>query len=211
MDKPITDFRTRLRAAIADKGLKASELSKISGVSQSSISQYMSKYAKNPTSESIYKLAKALDVSEAWLMGYDVPKEREKPTPDLRPIQRRTFPVVGRIACGTPSEAIRDEDTIEANTEIDAEFCLICSGDSMVGAQIYDGDVVFLKENRPIVNGHIYAVQINDEVTLKRVYINGNTISLIAENPAYLPLIFNLNANEVKILGKAVGVQRVIR
>ena len=145
-------------------------------------------------------------------MGFDAPREREPvKSSEIRPIQRRSFPVIGHIACGAPTEAIRDEDTIEANTDIDADFCLICSGDSMINAHIFDGDIVFIKENRPIINGQIYAVQINDEVTLKRVYLSGNVMTLISENPAYSPLIFDLSAyNEIKILGKAVGMQRKI-
>ena len=77
----------RLAAALNIKGLKQSELCKQAKVPKSSLSLYLSG-AYEPKQERIYSMALALNVSEAWLMGYDVPMERStpaKPSPD--PIQ----------------------------------------------------------------------------------------------------------------------------
>lgn len=71
------EFSERLRRSIAERGLTQSELSQLSGVSKSSISRYISG-AWKAKQDTLYDLARALNVSEAWLMGYDVPMERQE-------------------------------------------------------------------------------------------------------------------------------------
>lgn len=75
MDKPTGEFKTRFNKAISIRNIKPVELSEKTGISKSAISHYMSGYTK-PKSDKLYVLSKALNVSEAWLMGYDVPMER---------------------------------------------------------------------------------------------------------------------------------------
>lgn len=65
----------RIQIALHDKNMKQSELVKITGLPKSAISQYVAG-KHEPTQTPTYLIAKALDVSEAWLMGYDVPKTR---------------------------------------------------------------------------------------------------------------------------------------
>lgn len=82
MDKIIEDFKMRFNKALLSQAMKPVELSEKTGISKSTISHYMSGYTK-PKSDKLYVLAKALDVNETWLMGYDVPMERnnyEDPT-----------------------------------------------------------------------------------------------------------------------------------
>ena len=75
MEKIITTFADRIKEGLQLKEMSPAKLSNISGVSRPSISNYMSgRY--EPNSRTIYKIAKALDVCEAWLMGYDVSPER---------------------------------------------------------------------------------------------------------------------------------------
>ena len=68
----------RLRKALRIRGMKQSELCQITKIPKSSISQYLSGDFE-PKQDRIYLISKALDVSEAWLIGYDVPMERETP------------------------------------------------------------------------------------------------------------------------------------
>ena len=75
MSAPIEELRIRLIQAMSKENIRAIELSEKTQIPKSSISQYMSGYAK-PNSDRVYLLSKALNVSEAWLMGYDVPMER---------------------------------------------------------------------------------------------------------------------------------------
>lgn len=81
----IVDFGVRLKEALNIRKMTPSELSEKTKISKSSISQYMSGYT-NPSDGRIYTLAKALNVSEAWLIGYDVPMQGEKAVvPEIEP------------------------------------------------------------------------------------------------------------------------------
>lgn len=70
----------RIRKALTIRGMKQSELCRITNIPKSAISQYLSGCFE-PKQDRIYLIAKTLDVSEAWLMGYDVPMERQKNIP----------------------------------------------------------------------------------------------------------------------------------
>ena len=75
MDKPIEMIQTRLRKAIDRSGLTQQEVANKTKIPKASISQYLSGYAK-PKNDRIYLLANALDVNEAWLLGFDVPMKK---------------------------------------------------------------------------------------------------------------------------------------
>lgn len=77
MSEPTAELRDRLRKALSLRDLKPIELSQQTGIPKSAISQYMSGYAK-PKQDRIYSISKVLNISEAWLMGYDVPMERKE-------------------------------------------------------------------------------------------------------------------------------------
>lgn len=84
----------------------------------------------------------------------------------------------------------------------------------MIGARIYDGDIVFVRKQSTVDNGEIAAVLIDDEATLKRVYYypDKNKLVLSPENPKYEPFVYiGEELSEVRILGKAVAFQSVIR
>ena len=127
---------------------------------------------------------------------------------NITPITRKRFPLVGEIACGAPKFADEDHETyVEASADIKADFCLTAKGDSMIGARIQDGDVVFIREMPMVNNGEIAAVIIDNEATLKRVYYYPDKAKLILnpENPAYEPLVYiGEELNQIRILGKAV-------
>ena len=127
---------------------------------------------------------------------------------NITPITRKRFPLVGEIACGAPKFADEDHETyVEASADIKADFCLTAKGDSMIGARIQDGDVVFIREMPMVNNGEIAAVIIDNEATLKRVYYYPDKAKLVLnpENPAYEPLVYiGEELNQIRILGKAV-------
>ena len=116
--------------------------------------------------------------------------------------------MLGEIACGEPIYTNEDFETfVEASMEINADFCLTAKGDSMIGARIHDGDVVFIKEQPIVDNGQIAAVIINDEATLKRWYYypDKNKLVLTPENPKYEPLVYvGEELDTIRCLGKAV-------
>lgn len=82
MSKPVTELKNRLTLALSIRGMTPIELSEKTGISKSSISQYMSGYSK-PKNDRIYLISNALNISETWLLGYNVPMEREEESEDV--------------------------------------------------------------------------------------------------------------------------------
>jgi SOS-response transcriptional repressors (RecA-mediated autopeptidases) len=126
-------------------------------------------------------------------------------------IEKRKFPMLGTVACGEPIYADEDRESyIIAGTDVKADFCLKCKGDSMINARIYDGDIVFVKKQDIVSNGEIAVVIIEDEATLKRFYYyrEQNMVILKPENSKYEDIILtNEQLETVKVLGKAVAFQ----
>lgn len=166
-----------------------------------------------PGQAKLFILALTLGVSEAWLMGYDVPRERpeaqRQPDNVIAMPSTRRAPRLGTIACGEPilaEQNIEDYDDVPA--WVNCDFTLVCKGDSMIGARITDGDVVCIRQQPEVENGQIAAVIVEDgpdaSATLKRVRFTEDGVILWPENPAYAPLVFTGAAvNKVKILGLA--------
>lgn len=120
-------------------------------------------------------------------------------------------PLYGRIAAGTPIEAIHDEgQTIDIPPHLLAggeHYALEVDGDSMINAGINDNDIVIIKKTESAENGAIVVALIDDsEVTLKRFRRSGNKIILEPENDNYEPQVFD--PERVKIQGKLVSLFR---
>ena len=210
-------FQRRLEKALAASGMKPIELSEKTGISQATISQYRSGYSK-PKQPRLITIANALGVSPVWLMGLDVPMTDETTAepplpsyPNVFPIKTRKIPLLGEIACGQPIFCTEDRESyVEAGTDVKADFCLKARGDSMTGARIMDGDLVFIQRDAPLEAGQIYAVAIDEEATLKRVYYNAEAsmLQLLSENPKYPPMIYSgEKLDHVHILGRAIAFQ----
>jgi repressor LexA len=121
------------------------------------------------------------------------------------------LPLYGRIAAGTPIEALRDQNTsvaIPGNLIGRGEhYALEVSGDSMVEAGILDGDTVVIQRCETAENGEIVVALIdNVEVTLKRLRRRGGSIALEPANKAYETRIFG--PERVKVQGRLVGLLR---
>lgn len=214
----ISTFAQRLRAGLDARQMTQAELSSRSKISKSSISHYL-KGDWEGKQDAVYSIAQVLNVSEAWLMGYDVPMDAEHATPS-QPAQKATIPpgfipmpkmvkvpLVGSIACGTPILAEQNIDGhVDAPEDIRCDFALRCKGDSMIGAGIHDGDAVYIHIQPEVENGEIAAVRIGEEATLKRVYYDGTTLTLVPYNNAYAPMVYTgPQLEDVHIEGKAVG------
>lgn len=139
----------------------------------------------------------------------------DKKISNIHPVELKKIPLLGEIACGEPIYASEDRESyIMAGADIQADFCLIAKGDSMTGARILDGDIVFIRKQEMVEEGEIAAIVIDDEATLKRVYYDSknNIIQLVADNPAYKPLVYQGDElNMIHILGKAVAFQSDVR
>ena len=126
----------------------------------------------------------------------------------LMPVHRRALPLLGEIAAGTPIYADEDAELVYCDDSLGCDFALRIRGDSMIGARIHSGDLVFIRSQDDVDDGEIAAVVVDGEATLKRVYHIKNGVQLISENPRYAPMIFTLEeCDSIRILGKAVGFQ----
>ena len=120
-------------------------------------------------------------------------------------------PVMGRIAAGTPIEAIQTRShTINMPSDLlsaGEHFALEVRGDSMIEAGILDGDTVVIRKQEHADSGDIVVALIEDEeATLKRLRKRGASIALEAANPAYETRIFG--PDKVRIQGKLVSLLR---
>ncbi len=122
-----------------------------------------------------------------------------------------TLPLLGKIAAGTPIEAIQQNDTsVDVPKEmmpIGESYALTVEGDSMINEGIHNGDTVLIKKTNIADNGEIVVALIDDnEATLKRIRKKGQSIALESANPIYETRI--LSAHRVKIQGKLIGLLR---
>ena len=122
-------------------------------------------------------------------------------------------PLLGSIACGEPITAEENvEDIVDLPEHINADFALRCRGDSMINARIFDGDIVYIRQQPDVANGEIAAVLIGNEATLKRVYHYACRLELRPENPTFPVLQFEGDQlSDVRILGKAVAFTSAVR
>lgn len=187
------------------------ELAHKLGMQKSAIAKYESGRVENIKRSVLAKMAELLECSPAYLMGWDDEEPQIPQLPNVFPITKKRIPLLGQIACGEPIFCNEDRECyIVAGTDVRADFCLKARGDSMTGARIMDGDIVFIRKDAEIVNGQIYAVEIDDEATLKRVYYDetAQELRLLAENPRYPTMVYSgERLAHVHILGKAIAFQ----
>lgn len=185
------------------------------GVGKSTVRKWETGMIANMRRDKIASLAKALHTTPAYLMGWIDEPHREITLDNLFRIETKKFPLLGNIACGEPIFANEERELyVEAGANIQADFCLRAKGDSMIGARIYDGDIVFIKQQPMVEDGEIAAVLIEDEATLKRVYYDreNGVLQLFAENPQYKTMRFvGEELNQIRIIGRAVAFQSDVR
>lgn len=198
----------RIKEGMLIRDMKQSDLVDATGISKGALSSYISgRYT--PKQNNIYLIAKALNVNEAWLMGSDVPMERNSFIK-----KGITINVLGRVAAGLPVEAIEDIiDTEEITEELARTgkfFGLRIQGDSME-PKISDGDVVIVRQQEDAESGDIVIATVNgDEATCKRLRKYRDGIELVANNPTYEPLFFSnedIINKPVRIIGRVVELR----
>lgn len=199
----------RIRDLRIAAGLSQDELAKKIGYTDRSTIAKIETGKVDLTQSKLVAFANALNTTPSYLMGWETDSKPPIPA-GFQPLPKmRRIPRVGRIACGEPILAEENIEDYDATPEEwHADFTLLCRGDSME-PKIKDGDVVAIRTQPQVENGEIAAVRIGDEATLKRVYCNGSTIILQAENPTFPPLVYSgQEAEDIHIEGKAVGLCR---
>lgn len=198
----------RIQYAMDKLDLKQTDLVSRTGISKGALSSYISgRYV--PKQNNIYLIAKALNVSEAWLMGADVPMSR-----NVKSKNGITINVLGRVAAGIPINAITEiidtEEISEEMAKTGEYFGLKIRGDSME-PRICDGDVVIVRQQDNAESGDIVIAMVNgDDATCKRLVKYASSIALVSLNTKYEPMMFTneeIMSKPVRVIGKVVELR----
>ncbi len=166
-----------------------------------------------PSIETVNKIAKAMNLSIDELLAridgnqmIDISRDRPLPSNIILPSAHK-LPIMGTI-CACDGVVCEDDyqGTFIVDIDVKADYCLKVHGDSMIGANIYDGDIVFISKSYDFVQDQIYAIERLDynEASLKRVTQDGDTLILNPCNPEYHAMVTDYE--EVRIIGRCVGV-----
>lgn len=194
-----------LAARRNELGLTQKEVAEKVGVSEGTVSRWESGSIANMRRDRIASYAKVLRTTPEFIMtgneGRTIP-------PGFEPLPRMVKkPLIGDIACGEPITAEQNvADYVDVPESVHCDFCLRCHGDSMVDAGIQDNDVVYIRCQPEVEDGEIAAVRIGGEATLKRVYYDGQSLTLMPANSSYRPKTYSgPELENIRIEGKAVG------
>ena len=192
------------------KGMSQEDLASMLHTTKQAVYKYENNIVTNIPMDKIEVMGTIFGVSPSYLMGWEdkVSEKIDFNSLGIRPILQKRFPMLGEIACGKPIFANEDHEAyVDASADIDADFCLTARGDSMTGAGIKNGDVVFIKQRPVVDNGEIAAVIIDGEATLKYwfYYHEKQKLVLNPANTNYEPLVYvGAELDEITCLGKAV-------
>lgn len=205
------NFLERFQIAMQYRGVKPADVANATGISKSSISEYLS--GKNvPKQDNVYKIAKYLCVDFAWLIGANTDMFGNVNNDS----QFITLPIYGKIPAGMPIEAVENIiETIKVPLEMlnfkGDVVALRISGDSME-PKFIENDIVLIQITSDCESGQICAVYINGyDVTLKKVIKQDKGILLLPSNPKYQPRFYPYDGEEsVTIYGLAKGIIRMM-
>lgn len=209
------EFKDKIKSLRLAMGATMEDIANAVGVSKATVQRWESGNIENIRRDKIWKLAQALHTTPADLMGWETVESHPLPSNVLPLPKTVKKPRLGAIACGKPILAVEEADEFDDVPDgVDCDFTLLCKGDSMITARIFDGDVVYIRSQPEVENGQIAAVRVGDEATLKKVYYtpSSDRITLRACNPLYPDMIYEGETlDQIQILGLAVGFYSTIR
>lgn len=196
-------FVERFRKAMFLKGINQAELSRVTGFSDGKVScWYNGRY--KPNAQAVAKIAAALGVTPAWLVGEgseDLPALTKKVS-DPIPFKTNRVNVIGDVAAGVPITAQEDiVGTVLTDRDV---FALRIKGDSM-SPRIMDGDIVLVDQDACPEDGDVVIALVGDEATCKIFKKAHGNVTLVPFNAAYPPFVYSGNEIEnLRILGVVV-------
>lgn len=213
MSEIVEKFANRLNTILTIRNMKPVELHEKTGISESLISKYLSDNAVARL-DKLTILSDTLNVNPVWLMGYDVPMEREiKQEASSQSKQYYMCPVYGRISAGQPNWA---EECVEGRIPIDYQlmnilnpeecFFLRVNGESM-NKEIKNGAYALIRKQETVENGEIAVVLVNGyDATLKKFSMQGDLVILepMSDDSNFTTQVYNKDT-EIKIIGKYIG------
>ena len=211
----VETFQNRLKEAMQLRNIKQVDLVEKTGLDKTLINKYLSGIS-NARQQKLTLLADALNVNEVWLMGYDVPIQRDLTEGTTLATRSAVVFVYGIIPAGIPMECIEDViDTEEISTDMlkggKQYFGLKIKGNSMA-TEYLDGDTIILEKVDDCESGQDCVVMVNgNDGTFKRVFKNETGIILRPLNPEFQPLIYTndqIKTLPVRVIGKVVELRR---
>lgn len=188
-------IRNRRRAL----GLTLDDIAQKVGVSKATVQRWESGAIENLRRDKISKLANSLQTTPGALMGWDGEGDIFQFTNILTP-NHRSFSF----------KEAEGDCKIELTTSLLADFCLCMQDDSMSNSGFQKDDIIFIRQQNSVKDGELAAVKLNDQVTIRRIYMIGETMQFHPDNPNYKPLILTIADPNIRILGKAIAFQRTI-
>lgn len=194
-----TVFSQRMARAMFMKGIRQSEISYITGIDKGSISSYV-KGRYKPNAENVEKIARALGVSSAYLLGHEEISITEMAMPKTTEVK-----ILGSVAAGSPIVAQEDViGVVSCDIQKPGLFALKIKGDSMA-PRIMDGDIVIVYSTDTAEEGDLVIAMIDGDVTCKEFHKSRTGVVLVPFNAAYAPMFYNgAEVDELRIIGKVV-------
>ena len=202
-------FANNIRFLRRQRNISQEELAEMVGYKSFTTIQKWETGASEPNMGVLRQLADIFHLSISELVETDLEnKSSDRPLPSniILPSAHK-LPIMGTICAGDGVVCEDDyQGTFIVDIDVKADYCLKVHGDSMIGANIYDGDIVFISKSYDFVQDQIYAIERLDynEASLKRVTQDGDTLILNPCNPEYHAMVTDYE--EVRIIGRCVGV-----
>ena len=202
-------FSNNIRFLRKQRNLTQEELAEMVGYKSFTTIQKWETGDSEPNMGVLRQLADIFHLSISELVETDLEsKATSRPLPSniILPSAHK-LPIMGTICAGDGVVCEDDyQGTFIVDIDVKADYCLKVHGDSMVGANIYDGDIVFISKSYDFVQDQIYAIERLDynEASLKKVTQDGDTLILNPCNPEYHAMVTDYE--EVRIIGRCVGV-----
>lgn len=210
----VDTFQNRLKKAMEIRGIKQVDLVEKTGLDKTLINKYLAGISR-ARQQKLTLLADTLNVNEVWLIGYDVPMDRDLTIGTNLATNSAVVFVYGSIPAGIPMECIEDIlDTEEIPVDMlkggKQYFGLKVRGNSME-PEYLDGDTLILEKADDCESGDDCVVMVNgDDGTFKRVFKNENGIILQPLNPSYSPMVYS-NEQIEKLPVRIIGIVEEIR
>ncbi len=200
----------KLDELMAERGINKSQLSRLSGIPYMTIVNFYEKGTENIKRSTLVKLSRYFEVTVDYLI---IDEETRRAYPSVSPKSGTitalpTSIVKPRIYRALKGYPLLDDQNVacydEVPQSIRCDFTMRFSGDSMKKLNINDGDIVYANMSDDVRSHEVAVVVLDGSLTLRRVYKNDNQIVLMAENPAFAPVVMRAGSN-MRILGKAVA------
>lgn len=194
-------FSKRLKEAMKIRNIKQVELSQKSGISKSSLSEYLKgKYEAKQTG--LYHLAKALDINEVWLMGEDVPMDRDygrTKVTEIDVINLTTNEIIQKLPYTIQTDALNKTE----------DFFAVYASDNSMAPLLDTGDIAIIQKNIDFTSGGTYLIRLKSgfPIIRKVIELNNNSIELQAMNMWNFPVQTGLKKEDIEILGKVIKAE----